>query len=200
MSKIILIDYADANGLAGAKVIAGPGITTDEQAEAIFEAARERDEFPKGFKRIEFFSLPESDSIAAHISDEVTAAKQNQFQARLKLQDAERARNAAERDAQKNFSAANKIYNAAANKRNAAIAAVAVPNNTLASPTCLEKDKPALLAQVEKLQPLADAATKEFNAVLEQFNLVRNPKATPEQKTAAYLALGGIEAPKTETK
>ena len=196
MNKIIIIGYADQSGLTGAKIIGGPGLTTEDESLVIIERARDRHEFPKGIQRVELYAVAEPDDVYTFISEDAAKTIQGNFQQTLRLQAARQAQEDAARAAQKNFTAAHNVFQAAARKRNEALGAVAVHRNLLSADGLDAKAKAAAQAKVDELQPKADAAVAEFAEVLKQFDIVRNPKARPEEITAALVALKVIEAPK----
>lgn len=196
-NKLIIIGYADAAGRTEGKIIAGPGLTTNDQAEAIMEAARDRHEFPEGLARVELYPVDQPAEIHQFIDAEAAKFVQGNFQQKLRLQEEQAAREEAQRASQKNFTAAHNVFQAAAKARNEAVGALAVQTNLLAADLDA-KGKAAVQAKVEKLQPLADAAVSAFQQVLAQFDIVRNPKSKPEDVTAALIALGVVKAPASE--
>jgi hypothetical protein len=188
--KTLIIGYADTGALDGGKLIAGPGLTTEAQTEQILADARDLHKFPEGIKRVEYFAVDQPQDIAIFISAGVAETVQNQFQAKLKLQEAADLAKQAEADKNKFAAAADKLFREAAAKRNAAVGAVGAQRNILAAETLPPKERDAVLKKIEALQPAADEAVKAFEAVLAARNVIRNPKSKPEDVEAALVSLG----------
>jgi hypothetical protein len=192
MNTLIIIGYTNTHGLSGGKIIAGPGISTQAESETIMENARDLHKFPEGYKRVDLFMIERPEETHSFISEDVAHTVQNAAEAAAEAQVKARSKMESERAGQKNFTAAHNVFQAAAKKRNAAVGAVASQVNILTGLT-EDKERASTQARIDKLQPLADEATADFNKVLEQFNVVRNPKATTEEKQAALVALGVVK-------
>ena len=113
------------------------------------------------------------------------------------LVDSERERAKIALDAQKNFTAASRIFQTASSKRNLAISKQSAAEGLLSSPTLPEKDRDSQIKKVEAAK--ADCATisEDFNKnILPHWQTITSRNATLEQKQAAFIALGVIkEAP-----
>jgi hypothetical protein len=194
-----IIGYADAAGLSKPVVLLGPG-DPDEKKFAMLDDAADRHIFPSGIKRLAHVAWDRSIRELEFISEDVASTAQNNDKLVKKLDAERKAKAQAERDAQKNFTAANVIFQKASQKRNAALglvsAAEGILNATKFPAEQAEKEakfKADQMVKIDKAKKDYQAALDEFNAVLAQFNIIRNPKSTPEQKQAAYVALGIIK-------
>lgn len=194
--RTIIKGYTDSEGLSGETTVADVGVNEVEKYN-IMETARRTDVFPKGIKRLRMYRVEDHpiDEVA-FISEEVSRYKQSTQETRQKEAEAQRLVVKQALNKNDNLAAARRIFDAAARKRNEAIAALAAKKNILSSNInknsgdLLEKDRPAIIASIEKLQPLADAATRDFETILAAFNVVKNPNSTPEETEKALIDLG----------
>lgn len=188
--KLTLKAFKDADGRS-CSVDFMPD-ATDEKKEQVFSDAQTLHKFPVGVLRLEKH-YSEASSIAMFISDEVAAFTQKEAVRREAIEKTRRDEEAARKEAGKYLVAANKILANAAAKRNAAIVALSTAQDSLAGQMLAER-KDAILKKIPTLQAAQEAAVSEFKWTLEQLNIVRSVKSTPEEKHAALVALKIIKA------
>ena len=201
--KTFIIGYTDQNFLNPSKRFDSLSGHDSAKQGQIMEDASRRHVYPDGIKAVQQFAYDDSEPVqsAAFISDDAAKYAQAGDASRQKKVDDERRVQKLAREAADFISTARKVFDAARDKRNQAIADVAAQKNILSSNQkanagdLLEKDRPAIIAKIEKLQPLADAAANEFQPVLAAFNIVKNPKSTPDEIEKALIDLGLKKAP-----
>jgi hypothetical protein len=189
-----LLGFKDVNGLSKPDIIFGPG--NDEKVFAALATAADKHIFPAGYKRIALVGWDAPIQELAYISEEVAASSQKTFKAQLAVQEKARERERVNRDLQKNFTAASKIFQAASTKRNLAISKLSSAEALLATPTLPEKDRDAQIKAVEKARGESTGIADDFSKnILPHWQAITSVKSTPEQKQAAFIALGVIKAP-----
>ena len=191
--------YKDAAGLSAPELIFGFG--QDDKIFKAIEDAQDRHIFPSGFKRIALFGSDRPVREIDFISEDVAKTAQNNDRLVKELEAKRRAQAQAERDAARNFTLADRLFRQMAQKRNSAVGKLAAEQARLTAPGLDDKGKVKQIEIIAAAKAENDKAIEEFNAILEQCNIIRNPKSKPEQKQAAYIALGVIKpisAPNTE--
>ena len=124
--KAITLGYKDAAGLTEPVVVNGPEADVNDQFTELADA-QTRHEFPAEIKRLELYVLPDPIEVAIFISDDVTKFSQQSDNRRQAEIEKQRAEAKLERDAADNIGKAHKLFQAAAQARNVAEAAVACP-------------------------------------------------------------------------
>lgn len=178
--KTLIIGYSDRAGLSAAQIVCGLEVSALEQANLI-DVARRMQAFPPGIQRLEQYLIDQPIAAAIFISEETAKACQDREAARKKAEKEAQQKRAAQQKAEADVITANKTLTAAAKKRNAAIAAVAVQKANLANKPGDDK----ILAKIKELQSAADASISEFQVVLELRNIIKDPKSKPEDVAAA---------------
>lgn len=188
MKKTLILGYPDSDRLGAPVVVAGTEVSVEAQ-EAILADARERHEFPKDIKAVEQYVLDRPIAVCTFISDKVKEYHQQSDAKRQTALKEAKAQAQAVSNLEESKRAANKAVTKAADKRNRAIAAQAAPENLLKTAGVPEGDKAKLIKQLESLKPLTAQASAEFDAVLSAANVIKNPKSTPEEITAAQAVI-----------
>lgn len=189
MVELEIKAWKDADGLTAPSLLIG----TQEELETILRDARQRHVFPKGYRRLaaKYVDWDDVYSTEIDLGDDVRKNVQTSDSKRIADAAATRQRTKNELAAADNFGKATRLFSDASMKRNSAIAALAGAKDRVVNTP--EADKPALLKKIEIFQATCDATAKAFKTILEQYNVLRNPKATADEKNAAYIALGIIK-------
>lgn len=188
-----IVGYTDEKGTKGRAILAGVEISNTVKGK-LFEDAKNRHKYPKGFARIEVEStdtVEVSIFCGDHVADELEsyqAVADGKAKAKAKIVADANKRIRDLQAAKKNISIT------AVNRATAQSASIAARNrldDAKAQAAALPDDK-ALKGNVDKLQPLADkaqaafeAADKTWLAAKEALNALENPNLTADANAKA---------------
>jgi hypothetical protein len=181
--KTIIVGYTDRGALSAPKVICGPEVSVAAQAD-VMQNAKRLHKFPEGLARVEQYLFSDPIDTAIFIDEDTANACQNIDARRKQVEKQGREKVAQQQKAESALVNANKVLTAAAVKRNLAIADIATQRNLLANNPS-DKDRAAIIAKIEKLQPAVEQSVLEFKAALASRDAIRNPEkaATPKEST-----------------